>query len=200
MTKLITPIFQAKYTDNVFKPFEDTDKDGKKYYKYSLCAIWDPKKFSDADKIRWKKIMEELEEISQKQLGKAWKNLPDNIRKGIRDGEEKEGKRGFTPSTKFATLSTFYAPGVIKADAQRTIISLEDGNTNEIYAGCYCRATVIPKWFANKTKGIRFQLNNLMKVADGESILDIPTATEDFSDIDDQIRPASDYFDEDLGF
>jgi uncharacterized protein with von Willebrand factor type A (vWA) domain len=200
MTKLITPVFQAKYTNTVFKPFEDTDKDSNNQGKYSLCAIWDPKKFSDADKIRWKKIMDELDEISQKQLGKAWKNLPANIHKGIRDGEEKEGKRGFAPDNKFANLSTFYAPGVIKADAQRTIISLEAGNTNEIYDGCYCRATVVPKWFNNVSKGIRFQLNNLMKVADGESILDAPTALDDFSDMDDQMQSVSDDFDDDVGF
>lgn len=179
--RLITPIFRVSFP-SIFEPSSYGDSEP----KYSLSAVWTPSEFSKQDKQRWQAMTDLLNDASLSGFKKPYKSLPSNIKKGLRDGEEKSDLAGYGPGTVFATLSSKMRPGVVKADKDRSPISIDEGNTDEIYAGCYCRASVGVYSYNQKGKGIGLGLYNLMKVKDGER-LDTRTDPEaDFEDVDDE--------------
>lgn len=170
--KLITPVFRGGFTNAVFE--KKAGKDGGKE-KYSLCAIWDPTKFSERDKVLWKALLAEVDAQCQKVHGMSWKECQsdiENFKAGLRDS--KRAKRvgvydGFDEGTKFATLSSQYEPGVV--DINKLAISKEEGNTEEVYSGAYYRATVgVYAYKKGGGVGVALGLRNLQKVKDGERL------------------------------
>lgn len=177
--RYVTPVFRLSFP----ALFEASSYDGGPA-KYGLSAVWTPSKFSDADKKRWKALMGALDAKSKEAFKKAWKDLPANIKRGIRDGAEKADLEGYGEGTKFANVTTKMRPGVI--DASKNPIGPEEGNTDDVYPGCYCRATVTVYSYDNKGKGVALGLMNVQKVADGERLDSRTDAAEDFEDdIDD---------------
>ncbi len=73
-------------------------------------------------------------------------------------------------------------PGVV--DRDRNVISHEEGNTELIYPGCYCRAKVNAYSYVKKGKGVALGLMSLQFVADGERLDSRSNAAEDFADDD----------------
>jgi hypothetical protein len=163
----------------VFTPSTFEGKsDGKP--KYGFTAIWTPNKFSESDKKRWKAMRALLNEASMDKFKKAWKDLPANFKRGLRDGVEKADLEGFGPGTFFANITSQMRPGVI--DAGRSPIGPDHGNTDDLYPGCYCRATVTAYAYDNKGKGVALGLQNLQKVADGDRLDARTNAEDDFED------------------
>lgn len=180
LKKVVTPVFRLSFP----QVFEAEGFDGGAK-KFSATAVWTPAKFSAKDKKRWKAMRALLDAESMSEFKKKIKDLPDNIRKGIRDGAEKADMEGYGDGTKFATLSSKMRPGVV--DADREPIGPEHNNQDEIYPGCYCRATVAVYSYNNKGKGVALGLQNLQKVADGVRLDSRTDAAEDFEDdIDEQ--------------
>lgn len=175
--KFLSPVFRASFTQNVFKPGA-MEEGGEP--KYGLTAIWDPSRFSPRDKELWAKIMAELDSECMARFKKKWADLPGNFKRGIRDGSEKEGLEGFGAGKLFASLTTKLRPGVV--DAAKNPIGLDHGNTDEIYPGCFCRATVTVYTYENKGKGAAVGLMNLQKVGDGARIDGRTDAAGDFED------------------
>ena len=176
--KYVTPVFRLSFP----ALFEAESYDGGAA-KYSLAAIWTPGKFSEPDKKRWRAILGALDAESKKRFKKGLRELPGNYKKGIRDGSEKADLEGYGDGTKFANLSTKMRPGVIGIDKEP--ISPEEANVDEIYPGCYCRATVSVYSYDNKGKGVSLGLFNVKKVGDGERLDSRTDAAEDFDDVED---------------
>jgi hypothetical protein len=169
-----TPVFRLSFPSL----FEAESYDGGPP-KFGLSAVWDLSKFSDKDKKMWKGIKAAMDAESKARFKKPLKDLPSNFKIGIRDGLE-----GYGEGKKFANLTTKMRPGVI--DANKNKIGPEEGNAEEIYPGCYCRATITVYSYDNKGKGIALGLMNVQKVADGERLDSRSDASEDFDDdIDD---------------
>ena len=180
VARYVTPVFRLSFP-NLFEP-SAMDADSKP--KYGLTAVWTPSKFTESDKKRWKAMMAALDAESKSAFKKAWKDLPANVKTGVRDGAEKANLEGFGEGTKFANITTKMRPGVI--DAGKSKIGPEEGNADDIYPGCYCRATVTVYSYDNKGKGVALGLMNVQKVADGERLDSRTDAAEDFEDdIDD---------------
>lgn len=173
--RYVTPVFRLSFP----ALFEASSYDGGPA-KYGLSAVWNPSKFTDADKKRWKALMGALDEESKNRFKKAWKDLPANIKRGIRDGAEKADLEGYGEGTRFANITTKMRPGVI--DASKNKIAPEEGNADDIYPGCYCRATVTVYSYDNKGKGVALGLMNVQKVADGERLDSRTDAADDFDD------------------
>jgi hypothetical protein len=188
--KLITPPFRVSFP-HVFEAARMSD-DATSKPKFNLQALWEPGKFTPDEKALWSAIGKEMDRQCLAAFKKRWKDLPANFKKGIRHGSEKDGMEGYGDHIRFATLATAGRPGIV--DAKRNPISVAEGNADEIYPGCWCRATVNIYTYDNKGKGIALGLGNLQKVKDGPR-LDNRTAAED--DFDDFMDGDSD--DDDFG-
>lgn len=181
--RYLTPVFRLSFPSL----FEKSAMDEKSKAKYGLTAVWTPAKFSEADKKRWRTILGALDAESKLRFKKAWKDLPANFKPGIRDGAEKADLLGFGEGTKFASVTSMMRPGVV--DKDRDPISSEEphSNADEIYPGCYCRATVTVYSYDNKGKGVALGLMNVQKIADGERLDSRTDAADDFEEgIDDE--------------
>jgi len=185
--KLTTPVFRISYP-HLFEAQKIADDPNSKP-KFSCQAIFDPKKFSDSDKVAWKKMLNELNRASSHEFskkffvvenGKIAIKAPANVKTGLRDGEEREGTEGYGAGVFFASLSSKMRPGVV--DKSKSTISEAEGNADEIYPGCYCRATVLIYPFKNKGKGVAFLLANVQKIKDGPRLDNRTNAEDDFDE------------------
>lgn len=188
---LTTPIFRVGYP-NLFEP-RAYEEGGKK--KYDVCAIFTPALYTGVEKERWDALCAALDKATQSTFGMGWKEAkkvdPDTgdkaiggFKEGLYSSKKREGKPGFDPGTFYATLSTEFQPGVVKfvKGSKSLEISEEVGNTEEIYAGIYARATVGIYAYDGKSKGVSIGLNNFQKVKDGERIDGRGAAGDDFED------------------
>ena len=151
--------------------------------RYGLSAVWTPGKFNEKDKKLWAALRAALDAESKSRFKKAWKDLPANVKRGLRDGAERADMEGYGAGTVFASLTTKMRPGVV--DQSRNKIAPEEGNDDEIYPGCYCRATVTVYSYDNKGKGVALGLMNVQKVADGDRLDSRTDAAGDFEEVDD---------------
>lgn len=194
LKKYVTPVFRASFVN----AFEARAMEEGQKPKFGLTAVWTPSKFSESDKVRWKKILAALNEESMSRFKKKWKDLPANYKKGLRDGAEKADLEGFGEGTRFANLTSMMRPGVV--DVNREPIGPEHGNTDELYSGCYCRATVTVYSYDNKGKGVALGLQNIQKIKDGPRLDARTDAAEDFEDdVDSDWLEGQEDEDEDLG-
>src|SRR6185436_10726221 len=195
--KLVTPVFRLSFP-NLFEARKGNTDDPNATPKFGLSAIWTPAKFTEKEKGQWRAIMAELDKEAQRVFGKPWKQLPDTVRRGIRDGASKDNLEGYGEGTRFANITSKNRPGVI--DKNGDDISVEDGNTDEIYPGCWCRATVTVYSYNNKGKGVALGLRNVQKIKDGPRLDNRTNAKDDFDEeIESSWLDEQDDFDADNG-
>lgn len=173
--KYVTPVFRGSFPA-VFEAQSYDDGEP----KFGIAAVWTPAKFTEKEKDQWRTIMAALDEESQRVFKTKWKELPANVKRGIRDGAEKADLEGYGEGTRFANLTSKMRPGIVGPDG-KTKIALDEGNASEVYPGAYFRATVTIYSYNKKGKGISLGLNNLQKVADGERLDSRTDAAEDFA-------------------
>lgn len=175
--KVVTPVFRVSFPA-VFeaKSFDNGPP------KFSVSAVWDPSRFTDAEKKLWQGMLDLCDEVSLERFKKKMGDLPGNFKKAIRDGAEKADLAGYGEGLMFANLSSKMKPGLIDRD-RTPILDAED-----FYPGCYARATITAYSYDNKGKGVAMGLQNLQKVKDGERLDSRTDASEDFDDaeIDDR--------------
>jgi hypothetical protein len=180
----VTPVFRVSFP-HLFEP-QDGQNGGAA--KYGVSAVWTPADFSEVEKKRWNAMKKALDEASREKFKKAWKDLPANVKRGLRKGEEREDMEGYGPGTVFASLTTKLKPGVVSTekgeDGKFLPIGPEHANEDEIYPGCYARATVTVYSYSNEGKGVALGLMNIQKVADGERLDSRTNASDDFEDED----------------
>jgi hypothetical protein len=174
--RFVTPVFRLSFP-NVFEPKEGMNG-GKP--KFGISAIWTPAKFTDKEKVLWKNILKALDAEAMHRFKKPFKSLPANIKRGLRNGNERPDLEGYGEGTLFASVTSKMKPGVI--DRDRSEISVEENNTEKLYPGCKCRATVTVYGYDNQGKGLALGLLNLQKVDDGKRLDSRVDAAEDFED------------------
>jgi hypothetical protein len=187
VVRLQTPVFRLSFPA-LWVP--RTPEDGEGQAKYGATAIWTPAKFTPREQGLWKAIIAELHVVAKRDFGKPWNKLPDNIKRGLRDGSAKEGMDGYGEGTRFANMTTFIKPGVVGMEkddeGKYAPISPDEGNADQIYPGCYCRATVNVWSYGakgkGKYKGVALGLLNLQKVKDGPRLDNRVAAEDDFDD------------------
>lgn len=197
--KLTTPIFRVAFP-HVFEATAFKNKDGSEGKKtFNLVAIFTPADYTGKEKERWDALKAQLDSECKRKFGKSWgeckKVDPETGEKGVRDfkdgiynGKRKADMDGYGDGTWYCTLSSIYPPGVVKYNGpgkESTDISVEDNNTDEIYAGCYARATVGVYAYGppdSPSSGVSVGLNRLQKVKDGERLDGRGSAANDFED------------------
>lgn len=112
---------------------------------------------------------------------KRWGQLPKGLKLPFRNGDDKE-TNGYA-GTVYAHAKSSYAPAVIDKNKQDII------NEEDLYAGCYCKASIIVDTYEQKDeqgrvlgKGVKFLLRALMKTREGEPLVQKVNAAEDFND------------------
>jgi hypothetical protein len=190
LVKYVTPVFRVSFP-NLFEP--QAVNGGKP--KYGLSAVWTPSQFTELDKKRWVEIKKAMDAESMRAFKKPLKDLPANIKRGLRNGNEKE-LEGYGEGTIFASLTTKLKPGIVNLD--KTPIGPEHGNDDLIYPGMFARATVVVYSYSNEGKGIALGLMNLQRVKDGERLDSRTEASADFDDdLDGVLEPdTSDFLDD----
>lgn len=190
--RFTTPPFVMSYP-HLFKAQAGLNKN--QAPKFSCQAIWDPKTFGDKDKALWRAITNEI----SKQLKEVFKVKGDNRKEleaavtkkfpkawiALRAGDEGdfEDRAGYGAGKIFARLHTEGPPGVV--DLSKSPIHPTEGNADEIYPGCVCRATVTIKAYDHKEsggKGYVFYLANVQKIKDGPRLDNRVAAADDFDE------------------
>lgn len=172
--KLKTPAFRVSFP----KVFEAESFNGGAP-KFSVAAVWDPSKFTPAEKRLWQAMTDLCDEVSMERFKKKMSELPANFKRAIRDGAEKADLAGYGEGTLFANLSSKMKPGLIDRTKGGSPITDE----NEFYPGCYAIATVSAySYDQGGGKGVALGLQNLMKVGDGDRLDSRTDAGDDFAD------------------
>lgn len=165
--------------------------------RWSYCNVWTPKSINGSnpkysvsliipksDTKTIKKIKAAIKEAYEEGLSKLKGNSKytpelEDIKIPLRDGDrERKGDPAYANSY-FLNANSTDAPGIVDADRQDIL------DHNEIYSGCYGRASVNFYAFnSNGNKGIACGLNNLQKISDGEPLGGRTRAEDDFADLD----------------
>ena len=178
--KIITPIGQASYP-TLFTP--RLNEDNGKYY-YSVDILFDKK----TDLSPLKNI---IDKVSKEKWGDK---IPTFNHPNFKDGDAKRDKNGNEvlayKGKIYITVKNTRKPGVVDAQTQPIL------NEEEIYGGCYIRASLNPFAYDHKmNKGVSLSLTNVQKVKDGEPFSGTPriAAEDEFDVIDDEADNPDNY-------
>ncbi|MGL5314857.1 MAG: DUF2815 family protein [Peptostreptococcaceae bacterium] len=164
--KIITGKVRANYP-NIFTPVKlEEDQEA----KYSITILIPKTDIQTLEAINTKIYKTKL------QLFEKYNNIPDNIKSPLRDGDIEKPDNEAYRNHYFINTSSKFKPGIV--DQKLNPIT----NPNEIYAGCYIRASLnLYPYYNNGMCGVGCGVNNIQKIADGEIINTKPRPEDDFS-------------------
>lgn len=170
--KVITGKVRLSFTKNVFTP----DEKG----SYSIMILVDKKDKETLAKING--VVDKFKTDAKAVTIWGSKFLA-SFKTPLRDGDT-ERDTGKYPEYKghyFINANTYNRPGVV--DAQKNDII----DKSELYSGCYGRVSIMPAAYnVDGNKGIKFYLNNVQKLADGEPLgSSVSNAADDFTAVED---------------
>ena len=169
--KVVTPTFRASFV-HVFEPRQN-EQSGK--LEYSVKMIFD----KDAD-------LAPLKDIIKEAVRNKWgSNPPKNLKVPLRDGNDSDLDKYPEDANKIIAnaKSVMYPPGLIDAKTKQEII-----DPKEFYSGCYARASIVAYAYDNVSKGVAFGLQNLLKIRDGEPLVNRASAESDFAGVIDAVQ------------
>ena len=185
-TLVMTPPATANWI-NIFKSSFHKD-DPKKVLKFSIELLFD----KDAKNVEDSKSLKPLVEAWEVAKKKEWgDNVPRKCRSPFRDGDNEEDFEGDHYKgkwvVKFSTNDNpkFPAPTVYKKLPGEEQGYLKD--PKELYSGCKVRVTGTAGAYTTGQNGVKFYLENVCKVAEGEPIEGVAQshdARDDFGDIE----------------
>lgn len=168
--QIVTPKFRVSFPALA----EAKTAPGSTTPKFSVVALFD--KATD---------LSELKALAKAAVELKWPDpakRPKGLRSPFRDGSEKEDIEGYA-GTVFCTLSSKLRPGVVDKNAKR--ISEINDIQEQVYPGCYGRATVIAYAYDNAgNRGVAFGLQNFQKLAEGEPLGGRTKPEDDFGPVE----------------
>ena len=186
-----TPVFRASFV-NLYEAKARKKPDGTMGApQFGLVAIFDPARFTEAEKALWASLVGIMDEKVREVFGHGLKDAPAAFKKGIRKCiERRDPKDGSYPpgfdveGGLFVSLSANenFRPGVV--DLHGSNVGPEWGNGDKAYSGAYMRASVRPYTYNHQVnRGIALGLQNVQVVGDGEPLAGKKVAAaDDFSD------------------
>ena len=170
--KFITGKVRLSFTKNVFTP----DEKG----SFSIMIVIDKKDKETLAKINGVVVKFKTDAKAVTIWGSKFLA---SFKTPLRDGdtERDTGKYSEYKGHYFINANTYNRPGVV--DAQKNDII----DKSELYSGCYGRVSIIPAAYnVDGNKGIKFYLNNVQKLADGEPLGgSVSNAADDFTAVED---------------
>ena len=178
MPLLITPPFRISFPSLfVATGYQDSPK------KFGVTALWKAEDVKGKYKDSWGIIVKALDAKAREFFDTPLARLPANIRRGIRNGNEKSHLNGYGDGILFASLSTDRKPQVV--DLSKMVIP--DGDTARIYPGAWARASVNVYAYDNIGKGVSLGLNNVQWLGHGDRLDSVTDAATDFETDPDDI-------------
>lgn len=167
-TKVITGKVRFCYV-NVFEPTAMNEGDTP---KYNICILIPKNDSTTVEKI--KKAVEAAKEAGKAKIADKNGRIPANLKLPLRDGDVERPDDPAFEGMYFINANSMRKPSIVDRDLNPIM------SKDEFYAGCYGRASINFYAFNVTSKGIAAGLNNLQKLADGESLVGGSTAEEDF--------------------
>lgn len=167
-TKVITGKVRFCYA-NVFEPQAMNDGDTP---KYNICILIPKSDTKTLDAI--KKAIEAAKIAGKAKIADKNGKIPSTLKIPLRDGDEERSDDPAYEGMMFINASSTRRPTIVDKDLNPIM------SQDEFYSGCYGRASINFYAFNVQSKGIAAGLNNLQKLADGESLVGGSSADEDF--------------------
>ncbi len=167
-TKVITSKVRFCYA-NVFEPQAMNDGDTP---KYNICILIPKSDTKTLDAI--KKAIEAAKIAGKAKIADKNGKIPSTLKIPLRDGDEERSDDPAYEGMMFINASSTRRPTIVDKDLNPIM------SQDEFYSGCYGRASINFYAFNVQSKGIAAGLNNLQKLADGESLVGGSSADEDF--------------------
>lgn len=144
--------------------------------KYSLCVL-----IPKSDKETVNKINSAID-AAKKAGASLWGGkIPANLKTPLRDGDEERPDQEEYAGHYFLNATSKQKPGVVDKNLNEIL------DQTEVYSGCYGRVSLNFYAFNQAgNKGIGCGLQNVQKLADGESLAGRTRAEDDFDAVDDE--------------
>lgn len=144
--------------------------------KYSLCVL-----IAKNDKETVNKINAAID-AAKKAGASLWGGkIPTNLKTPLRDGDEERPDQAEYAGHYFVNATSKQKPGVVDKNLNEIL------DQTEVYSGCYGRVSLNFYAFNQAgNKGIGCGLQNVQKLADGESLAGRTRAEDDFDAVDDE--------------
>ena len=171
-TKVVTGTVRLSY-EHVWEPASING--GEEKYSASLII---PK----SDKATVNAIQKAVDAAIEEGLAKFGGKKPNKaaIKLPLRDGDAEREDEAYQNSF-FVNANSRTAPQVVDRSVQPIL------DRNEVYSGCYIRASITFYAFnSNGNKGVACGLNNIQKIRDGEPLGGRANAAEDFTTVEDE--------------
>ena len=174
-TKVITGKVRLSYV-NLFEPYSNQPNQEAKYSTVLLI----PK----TDKVTIKALRDAQQAaLEAGRVTKFGGKIPPAWQDTIHDGDT-EADLDQNPEYAghyYLSVSSKTRPGIVDGNVQPIL------DTTEVYSGCIARASIncFPYTFSGK-KGVSFGLNHVQKLADGESLMGLTKAEDDFESVADE--------------
>lgn len=166
LTKVVTGKVRFSYL-HVWEPTAIEEGQDK---KYSVSLI-----ISKDDKDTLKKIDKAIKAATEIAKAKFGGKVPAKFKLPLRDGDDERPDDEAYENSYFLNANCKTKPGVVDKNVQPIL------DQDELYSGCFGRASITFYTFDTKgNKGIACGLNNIQKLADGESLGGRATAEADF--------------------
>lgn len=159
---------------------------------YSAVLIFDPANFTPFEREAFRKMKKAATSAIKEQFGS--KAIEDEAKNRLKPGyhwpfrkaEEKEDYQGFDPKKIFISVKTQLDLSLgriqmVGGKAQAKDVEYDD---KLFYPGAIVRAKVSPWAYDNVTKGVKWNLDSLLFVTDGERLAGAAAASESFEDDD----------------
>lgn len=169
-TKVVTGIVRLSY-EHVWEPASINGGD-EKYSGSFIIPKSDTKTIKAIEDAVDAAIEEGIGKFGGKKPNKAALKLP------LRDGDTERDDEAYANSM-FVNANSRTAPQIVDRKVQPIL------DRNEVYSGCYVRASLSFYAFnSNGNKGVACGLNNIQKVRDGEPLGGRTNAADDFTALD----------------
>lgn len=167
--RIVTGKVRLSY-EHIWEPY--AHQEGEKE-KYSASLI-----IPKSDKETLGKIKVAIEAAKKDGESTYGGKIPANLKLPLRDGDEDRPDDEAYEDSYFINCSSNRQPGIVDK-TRKPILDRE-----EVYSGCYILASITFYPFnSNGNKGVAVALNNIMKVADGESLTGDIAAETEFAEI-----------------
>lgn len=171
-TKVVTGTVRLSY-EHVWEPASING--GEEKYSASLII---PK----SDKATVNAIQKAVDTAIEEGLAKFGGKKPNKaaIKLPLRDGDAEREDEAYQNSF-FVNANSRTAPQIVDRSVQPIL------DRNEVYSGCYIRASISFYAFnSNGNKGIACGLNNIQKIRDGGPLGGHANAADDFTTVEDE--------------
>lgn len=146
--------------------------------KYSLSAI-----IRKDDKVTLGNVEKAIEKATKEGVARygAKFGKSSNFRIPLRDGDVDKPDDAAYKNSYFLNVNSKTKPGLVDKDVNPIL------DPSEVYSGCYGRVSIVAfPYSVNGSTGVSFALQNVQKLADGESLGGKARAEDDFSAFDDE--------------